>query len=124
MAKSDTSTTAEIRRVLSLEARALARAASAVDGRWAKAVDKLAACRGKVVLTGVGKSGLVAQKIAATSANPVRVRSMEAVAYTTPIALASLRSWRSAVMETLYSAALVVSGLTQAMRSRWSRKLQ
>jgi len=57
---------AEIRRVLTLEARALARAASSVDGRWTAAVDRLAACRGKVVLTGMGKSGLIAQKIAAT----------------------------------------------------------
>lgn len=57
---------AEIRRVLTLEARALSRAASSVDERWAKAVDLLAACRGKVILTGMGKSGLIAQKIAAT----------------------------------------------------------
>lgn len=57
---------AEIRRVLTLEARALTRAASSVDERWAAAVDRLAACRGKVILTGMGKSGLIAQKIAAT----------------------------------------------------------
>lgn len=56
----------EIRRVLTLEARALTRAASSVDGRWAAAADLLAACRGKVILTGMGKSGLIAQKIAAT----------------------------------------------------------
>lgn len=59
-------TLAEIRRVLTLEARALTRAAASVDGRWAAAVDRLAACRGKVILTGMGKSGLIAQKIAAT----------------------------------------------------------
>ncbi|MBI5597112.1 MAG: KpsF/GutQ family sugar-phosphate isomerase [Elusimicrobia bacterium] len=57
---------ADIRRVLKLEARALERASASVDGRYARAVERLAACRGKVVLTGVGKSGLVAQKIAAT----------------------------------------------------------
>jgi arabinose-5-phosphate isomerase len=56
----------EIRRVLALEARALRRLETAVDERCARAVDWLAACRGKVVLTGIGKSGLVAQKIAAT----------------------------------------------------------
>ena len=66
MAKSATSSLTEIRRVLALEARALTRVASAVDARWAKAVDIIAKCRGKLVLTGVGKSGLVAQKIAAT----------------------------------------------------------
>jgi arabinose-5-phosphate isomerase len=57
---------AEIRRVLALEARALRRLETAVDARSATAVDWMAACRGKVVLTGIGKSGLVAQKIAAT----------------------------------------------------------
>lgn len=56
----------EIRRVLALEASAVRRVLSAVDARYAKAVDWLAACRGKVVVTGMGKSGLVAQKIAAT----------------------------------------------------------
>lgn len=66
MAKSMNSSLAEIRRVLSLEARALARVASSVDGRWSKAVELIAKCRGKTVLTGMGKSGLVAQKIAAT----------------------------------------------------------
>jgi len=60
------STIAEIRRVLALEARALKRLEASVDERSAKAVDWMAACRGKVVLTGIGKSGLVAQKIAAT----------------------------------------------------------
>ncbi|MEK7388064.1 MAG: KpsF/GutQ family sugar-phosphate isomerase [Elusimicrobiota bacterium] len=57
---------AEIRRVLTLESRALARAAGAVDARWTRALDLIASCRGKLILTGVGKSGLVAQKIAAT----------------------------------------------------------
>ncbi len=69
MAKSATSSLTEIRRVLALEARALTRVASAVDSRWAEAVDLIAKCRGKLVLTGVGKSGLVAQKIAATFAS-------------------------------------------------------
>jgi arabinose-5-phosphate isomerase len=66
MRNSASAVVVEIRRVLSLEARALTRVASAVDARWAKAVERLAACKGKVILTGVGKSGLVAQKIAAT----------------------------------------------------------
>ena len=56
----------EVRRVLALEARALTRAAAAVDSHWAKALDMIAGCRGKLILTGMGKSGLVAQKIAAT----------------------------------------------------------
>ena len=57
---------AEIRRVLSHEARALTRVGKAVDASYARAIDRLAACRGKVVVTGMGKSGLVAQKVAAT----------------------------------------------------------
>lgn len=60
------SSLAEIRRVLALEAKALMRVSAAVDARWVRALDMIAACRGKLILTGVGKSGLVAQKIAAT----------------------------------------------------------
>lgn len=56
----------EIRRVLGIEARALSRLRRAVDGAYTRAVSELARCRGKVILTGVGKSGLIAQKIAAT----------------------------------------------------------
>ena len=66
MTKSSSSPLAEIRRVLALEARALTRVASSIDARWTRALDMIAACRGKLILTGVGKSGLVAQKIAAT----------------------------------------------------------
>lgn len=58
--------TREIRRVIETEARALRLVSSAVDGSYAQAVEALARCRGKVILTGVGKSGLIAQKIAAT----------------------------------------------------------
>lgn len=57
---------AEIRRVIDCEAAALRRARAAVDGSYARAVDMLAACRGQVLLTGVGKSGAIAQKIAGT----------------------------------------------------------
>lgn len=57
---------AEIRRVIGCEARALNRLQGAVDASYGRAVELLAACRGKVILTGVGKSGAIAQKIAAT----------------------------------------------------------
>lgn len=56
----------EIRRVIDLEAKALLQVRGAVDGSYARAVEWMYACRGKVILTGVGKSGLIAQKIAAT----------------------------------------------------------
>lgn len=64
--KGDAAIIQEIRRVLRLEARTLAGLEHAVDGRYASAVRLLARCRGKVIVTGVGKSGLIAQKIAAT----------------------------------------------------------
>lgn len=56
----------EVRRVLDVEAAALRSVRAGVDGSFGRAVAALSACRGKVVVTGVGKSGLIAQKIAAT----------------------------------------------------------
>ncbi len=54
------------RRVLRLEAEAIGRAAEALDDRFAEAIELLRVCRGRVIVSGVGKSGLVARKIAAT----------------------------------------------------------
>jgi arabinose-5-phosphate isomerase len=54
------------RRVLLAEARALEEASSRLDGEFERAVDLLAAHAGKVLVTGIGKSGIIAQKIAAT----------------------------------------------------------
>jgi arabinose-5-phosphate isomerase len=56
----------EARRVLRDEARAIERLADALDERFVQAVELLLRCPGRVVLTGMGKSGLVAKKIAAT----------------------------------------------------------
>ena len=55
-----------LKAVLSLEADTLRRVRDAVDGSYGKAVELILRCRGKVVVTGVGKSGLIGQKIAAT----------------------------------------------------------
>ena len=53
--------------LLRLEAGAIEACAARLDAaQVARAVELLAACRGKVVLIGVGKSGLVARKVAAT----------------------------------------------------------
>ena len=41
----------------------------AVNGTYTSAVRAMSQCRGKIILTGVGKSGLVAQKIASTMAS-------------------------------------------------------
>lgn len=67
--KKSRSVLAEIRRVIALEAETLLRLHDSVDASFQKAANLLAACRGKVVVTGIGKSGLIAQKIAATFAS-------------------------------------------------------
>jgi arabinose-5-phosphate isomerase len=54
------------RRVLEIEARALVEIAGRLDSDFDRAVDLIAGCEGRVILTGMGKSGIVAQKIAAT----------------------------------------------------------
>lgn len=61
---------------LDLAARVLRTEAAAVDGliarldtRFEQAVATLAACRGRVIVTGMGKSGLICRKIAATLAS-------------------------------------------------------
>jgi arabinose-5-phosphate isomerase len=57
------------RRVLGIEADGVRALVDRVDERFARAVGILAACEGRVVLTGMGKSGLVARKIASTMAS-------------------------------------------------------
>jgi len=54
------------RRVLALEAAAVRRIADALGPAFAHAIELLAAAKGRVVVSGVGKSGLIARKIAAT----------------------------------------------------------
>ena len=57
------------RRVLELEAEALTLLARGLDDRFVKAVDTILAAKGRVICTGIGKSGHVARKIAATMAS-------------------------------------------------------
>ena len=57
------------RQVLEIEADALRALAPKVDERFAAAVRMLEACKGRVVVTGMGKSGLIGRKIAATLAS-------------------------------------------------------
>jgi arabinose-5-phosphate isomerase len=54
------------RRVLKIEAQALEGLLARLDERFTRAVDLLLACKGRVVVTGMGKSGLIGRKIAAT----------------------------------------------------------
>jgi arabinose-5-phosphate isomerase len=54
------------RRVLRMEREALADAEARLDGAFAAAVRLIAASEGRVIVAGVGKSGLIGRKIAAT----------------------------------------------------------
>jgi len=54
------------RRVLRIEARAIEEVMARLDDAFERAVELLLACKGRVVVTGMGKSGLVARKISAT----------------------------------------------------------
>jgi arabinose-5-phosphate isomerase len=54
------------RRVLDLERDALTALRDRLDARFTRAVEVILACRGKVVVTGIGKSGIICRKIAAT----------------------------------------------------------
>ena len=54
------------RRVLSLEADAIQRVARGLGDTFARAVELLAAAPGRLIVSGVGKYGLIARKIAAT----------------------------------------------------------
>jgi arabinose-5-phosphate isomerase len=54
------------RRVLRIEAEAIGELLQRLDARFEQAVDLLMACKGRVVVTGMGKSGLIGRKIAAT----------------------------------------------------------
>ena len=54
------------RRVLALEAEAIQRVAERLGSPFAAAAERLAAAKGRIIVSGVGKSGLIARKIAAT----------------------------------------------------------
>lgn len=59
----------EGKRVLEIEARAVQNLTTRLDLRFGHAVNFLYECQGKVVISGMGKSGLIGQKIAATLAS-------------------------------------------------------
>lgn len=56
----------EARRVIRMEAEALQALEARVDERFAAAVRLLHECGGRVIVSGIGKSGIIARKIAAT----------------------------------------------------------
>ena len=57
------------KRVLRIESEAIAGLIDRLDARFEKAVETLFACKGRVVVTGMGKSGLIGRKISATFAS-------------------------------------------------------
>jgi len=57
------------RGILEAEARALDEAASALDPAFVHAVEAIARCDGRLVVTGMGKAGFIARKISATFAS-------------------------------------------------------
>src|SRR5215470_3017293 len=60
---------ATARRVLQIEADAIAGLIERLDESFERAVELLFACKGRVVVTGLGKSGLIGRKISATLAS-------------------------------------------------------
>lgn len=54
------------RRVLQTEAAAILALVERLDGGFTRAVEAVRHCRGRVILTGMGKSGIICRKIAAT----------------------------------------------------------
>jgi arabinose-5-phosphate isomerase len=59
----------QARSVLKIEAEAVASLIERLDDRFVRACDLILASRGRVVVTGIGKSGAIARKIAATLAS-------------------------------------------------------
>jgi arabinose-5-phosphate isomerase len=54
------------RKVLETEAAAILALVDRLDGKFSRAVELLRDCRGRVILLGMGKSGIICRKIAAT----------------------------------------------------------
>jgi arabinose-5-phosphate isomerase len=57
------------RKVLRIEAEAVTALNDRINGEFVRAVEMILGCSGRVVITGMGKSGLICQKIAATMAS-------------------------------------------------------
>ena len=56
----------ELHRVLEIEARSILKLKDQIGEEFSSAVDLLIKCKGKIFFTGIGKSGLIARKIAST----------------------------------------------------------
>ncbi len=69
MTSSTTDFLATARRVITTESQALTTLAAALDDNFAKAVSLILAAKGRVIVSGMGKSGHIARKIASTLAS-------------------------------------------------------
>lgn len=69
--------------VIHIEAQAIAALAKKIDGRFIKAVELIARCQGRVIVAGMGKTGIIGRKIAATLSSTgtpsIFIHSAEAV---------------------------------------------
>ena len=57
------------KRVLKIEAESILNLIDKINDNFVRAVDLISTCKGKVVLTGIGKSGFISKKIASTLAS-------------------------------------------------------
>jgi len=57
------------RQIIQIESRALGQLANRLDGEFCQAVKLLHQCQGNVIVTGIGKAGVIGQKIMATLAS-------------------------------------------------------
>ena len=55
--------------VLTIEAEAILALLPRIDGQFSAAIDMILACQGRVVVTGIGKSGIIGRKLNATLAS-------------------------------------------------------
>ena len=69
MTSSTTDHAGTARRVIDIEIAGLQALAESLDGAFGKAVDLILGARGRVIVSGMGKSGHIARKIAATLAS-------------------------------------------------------
>lgn len=56
----------EAQRVLKIEAQAILDISARLDSKFSEAVDVISKCKGKLILTGMGKSGQIARKLSST----------------------------------------------------------
>ena len=59
----------QAKKILQIEARAVNALVDRIDETFVDAIDIIYSCTGKIIVTGMGKSGLIGKKIAATFAS-------------------------------------------------------